>query len=102
MAKVIDKLQKQICKTVVPLLTASLEPLAHHRNVATFSIAFTLVDVHVNLMNWFHFFILVAGLLFILIDSMIFLSAFLDVIRSIVFFLAQLDFGISRKHNAFL
>ena len=99
------KLQKQIFKTVVPLLTASLETLAHHRNVATFSIAFTLVDVHLNWMNWFHFFILVAGLLFILIGSMIFLSPFLDVIRmsiSTVFYLAQLHFGISRKRNAFL
>ena len=29
-----DKLQKQICRTVGPSLAASLEPLAHHRNVA--------------------------------------------------------------------
>ena len=29
------KLQKRICRTVGPSLTASLEPLAHHRNVAS-------------------------------------------------------------------
>ena len=31
----LDKLQKRICKTVGPSFAASLEPLAHHRNVAT-------------------------------------------------------------------
>ena len=34
----LDKLQKQICRTVVPSLAASLEPLAHHRNVASLSL----------------------------------------------------------------
>ena len=33
----LDKLQKQICKTVGPSLAASLEPLAHRRNVASLS-----------------------------------------------------------------
>ena len=28
------KLQKRICRTVVPLLAASLEPLAHRQNVS--------------------------------------------------------------------
>ena len=32
------KLQKQICWTVVPSLTASLEPSAHHRNVGSLSL----------------------------------------------------------------
>ena len=32
--ELLDKLQKQICKTVGPLLAASPEPLAHCRNVA--------------------------------------------------------------------
>ena len=36
--KLLDKLQKMICKTVGPSLAASLEPLAHHRNVANLSI----------------------------------------------------------------
>ena len=31
----LDKLQKWICRIVGPLLAASLEPLAHHRNVAS-------------------------------------------------------------------
>ena len=33
----LDKLQKRICKIVGPSLTASLEPLAHRRNVASLS-----------------------------------------------------------------
>ena len=34
----LDKLQKQICRIVGPSLTASLEPLAHRRNVASLSL----------------------------------------------------------------
>ena len=46
----LDKLQKQICKTVGPSLAASLEPLAHRRNVASLSffMGITLVDVHLK------------------------------------------------------
>ena len=36
--ELLDKLQKQICRTVGPSLAASLEPLAHHRNVARLSL----------------------------------------------------------------
>ena len=32
--ELLDKLQKRICKTVSPSLATSLEPLAHHQNVA--------------------------------------------------------------------
>ena len=35
--ELLDKLKKQICRTVGPLFTASLEPLAHRRNVASLS-----------------------------------------------------------------
>ena len=34
----LDKLQKQICRTIGPSLAASLEPLAHRRNVASLSL----------------------------------------------------------------
>ena len=34
----LDKLQKQICRIVGPSLAASLEPLAHRRNVASLSL----------------------------------------------------------------
>ena len=91
--ELLDKLQKWICRTVGPSLVASLEPLAHRRNVASLSL-FYLVDVQ---LNWFHFLILKEGLLVILIYWMIFLSPFLDVTRismSTVSFLAQLDSGI--------
>ena len=61
--ELLDKLQKWICRTVGPSLAASLEPLAHCQNVASFSIGLffyrsaflkvfsvgiTLVDVHLN------------------------------------------------------
>ena len=34
----LDKLQKQICRTIGPSLTASLGPLAHRRNVGSLSL----------------------------------------------------------------
>ena len=36
--ELLDKLQKQICRTVGPSLAASLEPSAHCRNVASLSL----------------------------------------------------------------
>ena len=36
--ELLDKLQKRVCRTVGLSLAASLEPLAHHRNVASLSI----------------------------------------------------------------
>ena len=36
--ELLDKLQKRICRSVGPSLAASLEPLAHHRNVASLSL----------------------------------------------------------------
>ena len=36
----LDKLQKRICRTVGPSLAASLEPLAHRRNVASLSLSY--------------------------------------------------------------
>ena len=36
--ELLDKLQKRICRTVCPSLGASLEPLAHRRNVASLSL----------------------------------------------------------------
>ena len=36
--ELLDKLQKRICRTVGPSLAASLEPLAHHGNVASLSL----------------------------------------------------------------
>ena len=36
--ELLDKLQKQICRTVSPSLSASLEPFAHHQNVASLSL----------------------------------------------------------------
>ena len=34
----LDKIQKRICRIAGPSLAASLEPLAHHRNVASLSL----------------------------------------------------------------
>ena len=38
--ELLDKLQKQICKTVDPSLATSLEPLAHCRNVASLHLSY--------------------------------------------------------------
>ena len=38
--ELLDKLQKQICRTVGPSLAAFLEPLAHRRNVASLSLLY--------------------------------------------------------------
>ena len=65
--------------------------------IEIFSVGITLVDVYVNWLKWFHFFILEVDLLVTLIDCMIFMLPFLDVFRvsmSTVSFLAQPDSGI--------
>ena len=49
--QLLDKLQKQIYRTIGPSLAASLEPFAHHQNVACLSLVFigiTLKDVLQN------------------------------------------------------
>ena len=38
--ELLDKLQKRICGTIGPSLAASLEPLAHRRNVASLSVLY--------------------------------------------------------------
>ena len=97
--ELLDKLQKRICRTVGTSLAASLEPLAHRRNVASLSVFYSyyfgrcsselaqLVRLPFS-RGWstcysdrFHDF----------------LSPFLDATRmsmSTAFFLAQLDSGI--------
>ena len=75
----LHKLQKRICRTVRVSIAATLEPLAHCRNI--FSLTIALVDVPLNCLSWFHFLIVVAGPLVILIGCMIFLLPFLDVKR---------------------
>ena len=37
---VLDKVQKQVCETVDPLLAASLKPLAHYRHVANLNLCY--------------------------------------------------------------
>ena len=66
-----------------PSLAAPFELLAHCQNVASlsFSIVISLMDVHLNRINWFYLLILAAPPLVVLIGCMIFLSPFLDVIR---------------------
>ena len=62
-----------------------------------FSIGITLLDVHLNWLNWIHVLILEGGLLAVLIDWMNFFSPFLYVKGmsvSAVSVLAQLDSGI--------
>ena len=97
--KLLDKLQKGICRTVVPSLAASLESLAHHWNVASLSFFYRyyfgrcssdLAKLFPLPYSW--------GRSTCYSDRLHnFLSPFLDVTRismSTVSFLAQLDSGI--------
>ena len=79
--ELLDKLQKRICRTVGPSLTASLEHFTHRQNLTSVSLFYRYYvgDPLMNWPNWFHFLILEGRILVILIDCMIFLSPFLDV-----------------------
>ena len=103
------KLQKVVCRTVGDSLSAFFEPLAHCRNVASWSIFYRyyLVDVHLNWLNLFHFLILVAGPLLLLIVCIIFLPPFLGVIRMFMSTVSSiavsfLNFWILFLQNTFL
>ena len=99
-----EKLQKRIRRIVAPSLAASLEPLAHHQNVASWSLFYMyyfgrcsselakLVALPFSQRRSFF-----SKEVDILIDCMIFVPPFLDVTRmpmSTVSFLAQLESGI--------
>ena len=81
--ELLDKLQKRMCRIVVPWLSASLETLAHPLKVGSFSLFYKYYFGRccLNWLNWFHFLILKVGLLIIVVDCMIFLSPFLDLTR---------------------
>ena len=103
----LDKLQKQACRIVGPVCrsvdpTFPVEPLAHHL-IEAYLKGF-LVDVHLNLPNWFQFLILMEGPPAIFIDHIIYLSPLLYVIKMSILtvsFLIQLDSGILFQLNAF-
>ena len=96
------KLPKQICSTVGPSLSTSLEPFAHCQNVASLSLFYRCYFGRRSseLAQLVPLPFLLGGLVVILIDYMIFLSPFLDVTRismstaMSISFLAQLDSGI--------
>ena len=81
---------------LLPLLNPLLIQLNSFLQVSLF------VDVHPNWFNWFHFLILVKGLLIILMDCMIFLSPSLDAGRISMSTVSFLDSGILCLENAFL
>ena len=94
--KLLDKLQKCMCRTASPSLAASLEPLDHRRNLASLRLfcRFYCGRYSSELFIWFHFLILKGGLHIFQIDLMRFLSPFLDVTKTImstVSFIGQLD-----------
>ena len=71
----LDKLRKRIFRTVDPSLAASLEPLAHRRNVASLSNLYRHyfgICLFELALNWFHFVIIEEGQLVILINCIIF------------------------------
>ena len=59
-------MQLQLLLLLIPWLIIKMWP------AKVFSTGFTLVDVLMNWLNWFHFLILEEGVLVILIDCMIF------------------------------
>lgn len=70
---IIDKVQKQTCRTVGFLLAVSLESSKSSKcNQVNSFMDITMVDVHLNWLNWFHFHIFVTGPLVILIGCVIF------------------------------
>ena len=79
----LDKLQKRICRIVGPSLAATLEPLAHHRIVASLSLFYRYCFGRCSseLAQLVALPFSRGGLLVILKDCMIFLSPLLDVIR---------------------
>ena len=96
--ELLDKLQKNICRTVGPSLAVSLEPLAHCQNVVNLSLFYRYYFgkcsselAHLVPLPYSQ------GRSTCYSDYMIFLSPFLDAAKmsmSTVFFLAQLDSGI--------
>ena len=81
--ELLGKLQKRICRTVGPSLAASLEPLAHRWNVASWSLFYRdyFGKCSSELAQLVALPFLEGGLLVILIDCMIILLPFLDVTR---------------------
>ena len=77
--ELLDKVQKLLVFHLLPLLNPWL--IVEMQPAQVISIGITLVDIHLNWLNWFLFLILQGDLLLILIDYMIFLSQFLDVTR---------------------
>ena len=74
--ELLDKLQKQICRTFGPSLATSLEPLAHCRNMASLNLfhKYYFSRCSSELAELLHFLFLEVLLLVILLDCMIFLS----------------------------
>ena len=53
--ELLDKLQKQICRTVGPSRAPYVGSLTKCSHFKFFSIGITLVNVHINWLNWFYF-----------------------------------------------
>ena len=56
--ELLDKLEKWICRIVVPSLSGSLETLAHSENVGSFSLFYRYYfgRCYLNWLNWFYLF----------------------------------------------
>ena len=99
--ELLDNLQKRMCRTVGPSCAASLKC----GKLKSFLYSYYFSTYIQNWLNWSHFLFLQGGPLVILIDCIIFLSAFLDVTSmsmSTVSFLTKLDPGLLYLQNGFL
>ena len=112
----LDKLQKQVRRTVGTLLATSFEPLNHLRNLASLNLIYRYYfgRCTTQLVKLFHYSLLffITGSLFIIqtslfpweVHSLFWEIVFLDVIRvsmSTVSFFAQLNCDILYLQNAF-
>ena len=103
--ELLDKLQKQICRIVVPSLSASLENLVYPEKVGSFSLQILLWQMLSELAQLVPLPYSQGRSTCYLIHYMIFLSPFLDVTRmamSKVSFLSQLEARILCLQNALL
>ena len=88
--ELLDKLQKRVYRNIGPSLSASLEPVAHLRNVASLSLFHMYyfgIHIHLNWLNWFQFLIILRGLLFILHDISVTIPRCYNIVYVNSFFL---------------
>ena len=79
--ELLDKLKKQICKTIDPSFAAFLELSVHWQSLASLSLFYRYLFCQCSSELVFQLLFLEGGFLVILIDGIVFLSPFLEVTK---------------------